>query len=159
MARFLGCTFLSQTIEKHLSNVIDKAEKEYLDMSQMNHDDITVLLTKSKQAGVEQLFYKMCIKIYSRSSSFNTADYRFAIFIRPYLSEFNKDTIIDLIQTTNQNYINGNNQTCARNAAQKDHLEVLQAFVRIGGTREEICEYSDWLPLLSRLESNQPLAT
>ena len=110
-------------------------------MSQMNHDDISMLLTKSKQAGVEQLFYKMCVKIYSRSSSFNAAYYRFTTFIRPYLSEFNKDTIIDLIRTTNQNHINGNNQTCARNAAQKDHLEVLQAFMQIGGIKEEICEH------------------
>lgn len=158
LARFLGCTFLSKTIENHLSVVIDKLGKGYLDMSQMNHDDISVLLTKSKQAGVEQLFYKMCIKIYSRSSSFNAADYRFTTFIRPYLSEFNKDTIIDLIRNTNQNHINGNNQTCARNAALKDHLDVLQAFMQIGGVKEEICEYSDWLPLLSRIEPNQPLA-
>ncbi|MBD5400703.1 hypothetical protein HDR61_03085 [bacterium] len=153
LARFVECWFLSENFEQHIENINGKLDTEYLAMKKLSPNAINKLYEMARFYDCIPKFVSLCTKIYSKSYSFNDADNRFSCCIRPYIGLFTKADCIELMRATNNNHINGNNQTCARNAAFIDHVDFLRDFLAKGGDREDVAEFDRWEPLLERLEA------
>ena len=79
------------------------------------------------------MLYNMFINWYASSINFNEADILFDELIKNNLKEFSLEQIIELIKLSSQN-----NQTYNRGKATQDHKYIVQRYLKLDGSYDNI---------------------
>lgn len=127
--------FISQkTFEEYLSvlneefnNRQEVIEKHSIWLPAIN------LRNQAKERGLENMLYNMFINWYASSINFNEADILFDELIKNNLKEFSLEQIIELIKLSSQN-----NQTYNRGKATQDHKYIVQRYLKLDGSYDNI---------------------
>lgn len=97
--------------------------------------EIKILFNLYLMSGNQEQFWYLANKIYGSSTSFNDADYKFEIWIDPFLSHYNQKAVKDLIEKAGNNNIDDQgktttrfNQCSQRGRAKIDHAKVYKRY-------------------------------
>lgn len=137
--RYFDCYFLSTSLEEHMSSISEMSNHYDLRPSKINQSTLDFLYSETKKDGTLSTFFNMCISIYSKSVSFDDADIKFTKFIRPYMYEFSKNDMLNLIKKSSLN-----SQTYNRRSAIIDHKEALKICLDNGYITDDIISDSAW---------------
>ena len=138
--------FLSDEIKLCIDNLIEKYQKIkifswYKNTDKSNHikrmieeeifdvDDFGIMqyVKESYSAeGLADVLCDYCIKAFSKSNSFNQADLRYTMHIKPNLDLFTKEQFIEIL-----NIINSNAQIYNRGASYVSNTEIINAAKKI----------------------------
>ncbi len=134
--------FIKTSLEEHYNDLLTWIEgDEYPDFI----DNTFIELKKcSDTPEWDEAIYKLASAYYCRSSSFDTADKRFSLAIRPLIKEFNGEALKFLLQK-----IEGNNQTYGRGSSTPDHKLIYDRAKEIFG---ETFDYSSFPRFIASVE-------
>jgi hypothetical protein len=113
--------YLNDSIKEHANYVLAKIKKNIF----IQTDTYTKMASVLIDNNCKSILYDIGIFLYVNSRSFNTADIRFAAMIKPYIDDFGKSQLYDLLDG-----IIINNQTYGRSRANSDHLIVRETIIK-----------------------------
>ncbi|MDH9610120.1 hypothetical protein PZM47_12175, partial [Staphylococcus epidermidis] len=94
--------FLNDNVFKHLK-VIEKELESNCDYEEVKMEYATILYNICKYEGALNEFLDLSINIFRNSHSFDIANNKFDVFIEPYLSDFNKEQVKQILSSFDQN--------------------------------------------------------
>lgn len=104
--------FLSPSVPEHFKFLADRYHQEepayygtkyYLIRHAFIHSDIKFLRDLATLKGCLSEFYDLMIEHYKHSTNFNTAEFSYDYCISPYLSAFNEEKMVSLLEAVNSN--------------------------------------------------------
>lgn len=107
--------------DEHDKSVINKNIIRKDGKVEIDKDTFGLLKSHYLSIGHVEELINFTIKLFSNSSSFNMADYRYCTFIKPLLEHFNKKQLIELISA-----IDNNSQIYNRVNSYSDNNEILK---------------------------------
>lgn len=124
LKNFAGAFFLSDSIQAHLENIIERIEKMTSIFPAFDNEITQKVWQKILSLGHEYncnfLVKKIAIKMYIKSTDFDSGNLFFKRYIEPIMSQFNADEIITLIEG-----VEYNSQTYGRRQAKSDHQRLM----------------------------------
>lgn len=121
---FAHAHFINNSLSQH---IIELTALPIAQLAEISDECWQILLSKCKEENLEQEVFSIAIKIYTNSTGFNSADSSFARFIAPYINDFNKERLVELVAG-----IEKNDQTYYRNKAKADHKSIKSRIDLIG---------------------------
>ena len=117
--------FVSKNINEHINMLIKYIEDNHKccfgGKFDINVNHIKDLTRHAESAGIKYRTNKLLITMYVNANDFDAADSLFSKYIRPNISNFNREDIENLIEG-----ISNNNQTHWRGKAESDHKLVVK---------------------------------
>ncbi len=110
------------------------------DVEDPNYETINILYNRYCSLGLDEEINDFFIERFYRSSSFDIADLRYGLFIKPYLKFFKERQLEDLIEK-----INLNSQCNGRRAARISNSEIAKEVVNRFGSKFDFSKYEFFL--------------
>lgn len=107
--------------DEHDKNVINKNIIRKNGKVEIDKDTFELLKNHCLSKGYDKELIHFAIKLFSSSSTFNMADYRYCTYIKPLLQHFNKGQLIELISV-----IDNNSQIYNRVSSYSDNNEIIR---------------------------------
>ncbi len=128
---YMSSTFLSDNIVDHISSINTE------DLNNINAEALRDVLNKTYKESITSnclnTFSDFCVKIFTKSSNYDQADYLFNMTISPFINSFSKEQILNLIKQASHN-----SQCSDRRAAYSDNKIILNYLKEAGGTKEDL---------------------
>lgn len=117
-------SFIHSSFADHVSQL---TALEYTKLRELTDESWEMLVTKAAVHGLLQQIFGIAVKVYTGSGGFNIADIHFTRFIAPHIAQFDRATVVELL-----NGIEGNNQTYRRGRSRIDHASIAERVHEIG---------------------------
>lgn len=121
----LNYYLVCESLNKHLSDINNDEEKlnTIAEKLIVNGTNVDYLYNLCNNSGCLQEFYKLGINIYTRSVNFDEANYRFGLWIDPYVDKYDVPDFELLFEKANEN-----GQCNGRYKATVDHKKVFDLY-------------------------------
>jgi hypothetical protein len=142
VARCLGW-FTKPSLEEHANDLMKWIEDEKA--PEIPIEEIQGIRSLSDSPEWEILRRKVLNSYYGKSNSFDDADAHFDVAIKPYIEEYEKEGLEDLMEK-----INGNPQTFCRWRAKYDHSLIKQICDQVLGEDFDYSPFPNFISSLTR---------
>ncbi|WP_068776976.1 hypothetical protein [Paenibacillus sp. FJAT-26967] len=98
---FISAWFLYDDLNQHLDRVIPLMASEPGNYIEPNR--IKDLLVIAEDQGLQTKVYELNIVIFGKSYNFDQTDYNYSNFIKPFIQNFNRENMLNLLNVANNN--------------------------------------------------------
>ncbi|MGK4178374.1 hypothetical protein [Lapidilactobacillus dextrinicus] len=123
---YLDSKLLSDHLKNNLTSIIESIETDSAATridDDFSAEDVQLIFDRLHYEDKLAIFFDLSSRIYAESRCFNSADYRFGIWITPFIQYYDKTEILQLIER-----VNPNNQCTKRGLSQRDHPLILDKY-------------------------------
>src|SRR5699024_444358 len=93
-------------VKNNLTSIIESIETDSASTridDDFSAKDVQLIFDRLHYEDKLAIFFDLSSRIYAKSRSFNSADYRFSIWITPFIQYYNKMEILQLIERVSPN--------------------------------------------------------